>query len=663
MPFSTVPFTTVLVANRGEIARRIIRTLRGLGIRSVAVHSDGDATAAHVREADVAVRIGPDPASDSYLRTEAIIAAARASGAEAIHPGYGFLSESLELARACAAAGIVFVGPGDRALLIAGDKARARAHVSAHGVPVVPGFDAAGLDDAGIGKRAAEVGFPLLVKPSAGGGGKGMEIVSDAAALPAALASARRVATAAFGDDALVLERLLTTPRHIEVQVFGDTHGEVVAYGERECTLQRRHQKVIEESPAPGLSDALRARLAEAAIAAARSVDYVGAGTVEFLIDAARPEEFFFIEMNTRLQVEHPVTEAVTGLDLVALQLEVAAGGRVPPAPAPVGHAIEARVYAESPERGFLPSVGCVLAFGAPMGVRTDAAVETGDDVSPAYDPMIAKVIAHASTRAEALDRLDAALAEAVVLGIETNIGFLRALLADPRVRAGQMDTGLIETLLPYASAPLSETALVAAARAAEQGTAASDPWHALPSWRLTGPADPPAVSFLTDADEVLTARLLLTAETACEPRSLGAQTYPRGQKEPAVVLAGDGAVWVSDGGRGVRLRPVSRRQVLERRLAAQGPAVQSTRPECRAPMPGAVTAVHVDDGAVVGGGDPLVSIEAMKMEHPVRAPHDGVVRLLVTLGEQLRLDQPVAHVEAVAVEAVHVESVTEEPS
>ncbi|WP_317451943.1 biotin carboxylase N-terminal domain-containing protein [Microbacterium sp. NIBRBAC000506063] len=333
----TPPFDTVLVANRGEIARRIIRTLRALGIRSVAVYSDGDAGAPHIREADEAVRLGPDPASASYLRTDAVITAARQSGAQAIHPGYGFLSESVDLARACADAGIVFVGPGIRALEVAGDKARAREHVSAHGVPIIPGFDAAGLGDAAIAERAAEIGYPLLVKPSAGGGGKGMEIVSDAAELPQALASARRVATAAFGDDALILERLIATPRHIEVQVFGDSHGDIVAYGERECTLQRRHQKVIEESPAPGLSDATRARLAEAAIAAARSVDYIGAGTVEFLIDKNRPEEFFFIEMNTRLQVEHPVTEAVTGLDLVALQLEVAAGGRVASPPEPRG--------------------------------------------------------------------------------------------------------------------------------------------------------------------------------------------------------------------------------------------------------------------------------------------------------------------------------------
>ncbi len=646
----TPPFDTVLVANRGEIARRIIRTLRVLGIRSVAVYSDGDADAPHVREADESVRIGPDPASESYLRTDAVIAAAVATGSDAIHPGYGFLSESVELARACIEAGIVFVGPGIRALEIAGDKARAREHMSTHGVPIIPGFDAAGLDDEQIAARADEVGFPLLVKPSAGGGGKGMEIVADAAGLPQALASARRVARAAFGDDALILERLISTPRHIEVQVFGDTHGEVVAYGERECTLQRRHQKVIEESPAPGLSEGIRARLAEAAIAAARSVDYVGAGTVEFLVDKSRPEEFFFIEMNTRLQVEHPVTEAVTDLDLVALQLEVAAGGRVAEAPEPRGHAIEARVYAESPEKGFLPSVGRVLAFREPEGVRTDAAVESGSEVSASYDPMIAKVIAHAPSRAEALSLLDAALTATVVLGVETNIGFLRALCADERVQAGDMDTGLIETLLPFEPGTISEEALAAAARVLQPADAASapNPWQALRDWRLTGPVAPHPQSFLTDTDAVLAARVHIRDETAVVDVGLVPDMYSRGSEDggsAVAAVADDGVVWVSDGGRSIRLRPLTRRQALKRRLAALDPSESAQGPDCLAPMPGAVVALHVEDGVEVRKGDRLVSIEAMKMEHPVLAPHDGVVQLLVAVGDQVRVDQPVARV------------------
>ncbi len=621
-------FDTVLVANRGEIARRIIRTLRARGIRSVAVYSDGDAGAPHVREADEAVRLGPDPASESYLRVDAIIAAARQSGAQAIHPGYGFLSESVELARACAEAGIVFIGPGIRALEVAGDKARAREHVSTHGVPIIPGFSAAGLSDDEIAQRATEIGYPLLVKPSAGGGGKGMETVTDAAALPSALASARRVAQAAFGDDSLVLERLIARPRHIEVQIFGDSHGEVVAYGDRECTLQRRHQKVIEESPAPGIGEQTRQRLAQAAVAAARSIDYVGAGTVEFLIDSTTPDDFFFIEMNTRLQVEHPVTEAVTGLDLVALQLDVAAGGHVAPVPEPRGHAIEARVYAESPERGFLPSVGRILVFRAAVDVRTDAAVETGSEVSASYDPMIAKVIAHAPTRAEALSTLDAALAETVVLGVETNIAFLRALCADPRVQAGDMDTGLIETLLPFEAGEVPEEALGAAARVLAGMDAASgdSPWARLHGWRLTGTADPRAQAFLTYGEELVTA-------------------LPGDDGNIPAAVAGDGAVWVSDDGRSVRLRPLTRAQALARRLAALDPAPSASDPDCRTPMPGVVVAVHVQDGAAVRKGELLVSIEAMKMEHPVLAPHDGVVRLLVAVGEQVRQGQTVARV------------------
>ncbi|KAG4071807.1 hypothetical protein HA402_010401 [Bradysia odoriphaga] len=428
---------TVLIANRGEIARRIIRTLRALGIRSVAVYSDADAASPHVREADAAVRIGAAPASESYLDVDAVIAAARATGADAIHPGYGFLSESVGLATACAESGIVFIGPSVEALRIMGDKARARDHVARAGVPVVTGFDAAGLSDREIEEEAASVGLPLLVKPSAGGGGKGMEVVESLDALPGALASARRVAAASFADDALILERLIRRPRHIEVQVFGDAHGTVLALGERECTLQRRHQKVIEEAPSAGIPDGTRRRLLEAAVLAAQSVDYVGAGTVEFLISADAPDEVFFIEMNTRLQVEHPVTEAVTGLDLVALQLHVAQGGALEPAPAPIGHAVEARVYAESPARGFLPSTGRVLLFDPPQGVRVDAAVETGSEVTGHYDPMIAKVIAYADDRAGALSALDEALARTVVLGVETNISFLRALCRDERVRAG----------------------------------------------------------------------------------------------------------------------------------------------------------------------------------------------------------------------------------
>ena len=437
------PFDRVLVANRGEIAVRVIRTLRRLGIRSIAVYSDADADAPHVRLADEAVRIGPAPATESYLDPERIIAAALESGAEAVHPGYGFLSEHAGFAEACRDAGLVFVGPGIEALEVMGDKIRAKRHVEASGVPTVPGIADAALDDAALVAASASVGFPLLVKPSAGGGGKGMQVARDADELAAALPAARRIALAAFGDDTLLIERLIERPRHIEVQVLADAHGAVVHLGERECSLQRRHQKVIEESPSPLLDAATRSRIGQAACDAARSVDYLGAGTVEFLVSDAAPDEFFFIEMNTRLQVEHPVTELVTGIDLVEQQLRIAAGEPLAFSQQEIrlqGHAIEARVYAETPHRGFLPSTGAVLAWRAPAGegVRVDAGIDEGLEITAHYDPMIAKVIAYGSDRAQALDRLDRALADTVVLGVDTNIAFLRRLLAEPAVQVGR---------------------------------------------------------------------------------------------------------------------------------------------------------------------------------------------------------------------------------
>ncbi|WP_337026704.1 acetyl/propionyl/methylcrotonyl-CoA carboxylase subunit alpha [Microbacterium sp. LB16] len=629
-----ISFHTVLVANRGEIARRVIRTLRALGIRSVAVYSDADAGSPHVREADAAVRIGPAPAAESYLDIDAVIAAARSTGAQAIHPGYGFLSESVGLAEACAESGIVFIGPSVQALQIMGDKARARDHVMRYGVPVVPGFDAKGLSDAEIAEEAEQVGYPLLVKPSAGGGGKGMEVVSDAAGLRGALASARRVAASAFGDDALILERLIRRPRHIEVQVFGDAHGTVVALGERECTLQRRHQKVIEEAPSAGIPAHTREQLLAAAVLAAESVDYVGAGTVEFLIDADAPDEVFFIEMNTRLQVEHPVTEEVTGLDLVALQLRAAAGLPLDVTVRLTGHAVVARVYAESPERGFLPSTGTILLFDPPTGVRVDAAIETGSEVTGFYDPMIAKVIAFAEDRETALARLDDALARTVVLGVETNIAFLRTLCRDARVVAGNLDTGLIETLLPLAADRPSAAQLVAARDAASgaiEPLRTSALWRELPGWRLGSVAEAraPFIALSDDDEEV--------------PLDDPAGARPRGLVRSAVDA--DGAVWVAEDGHTVRLRPLDRRQRMRRRLAAREAGSTTTGPEGRAPMPGSVVAVLVADGDAVSAGDPLVAIEAMKMEHQVLAPQDGVVHLLVAVGDQVRRDQPVARV------------------
>ncbi len=459
-------FDTVLVANRGEIAVRVIRTLRSMGIRSVAIYSDADAGARHVAEADVAVRIGPPPARQSYLDIEAVVRAALVTGAQAVHPGYGFLSENADFAAALQQAGIVFIGPPARAIATMGDKIAAKSAVSAFGVPVVPGIAVPGLTDDDLIGAAGDIGYPVLVKPSAGGGGKGMRRVDDPADLPGALAGARREAAAAFGDDTLFLERFVLRPRHIEVQVLADSHGSVLHLGERECSLQRRHQKVIEEAPSPLLDAETRARIGAAACDTARSVDYLGAGTVEFIVSADRPDEFFFMEMNTRLQVEHPVTEMVTGWDLVEWQVRIAAGQSLPCGQDAItmsGHAIEARVYAEDPAAGFLPTGGPVLAVAEPSGVRVDSGLSAGMTVGSDYDPMLAKVIAHGPDRATAVRILDRALGETAVLGVGTNIDFLRFVLADDDVAAGRLDTGLLEGLR-YEPSDAGDETLVAAA-------------------------------------------------------------------------------------------------------------------------------------------------------------------------------------------------------
>ncbi|HOA87578.1 MAG TPA: biotin carboxylase N-terminal domain-containing protein [Microbacteriaceae bacterium] len=653
----TPPFRTVLVANRGEIARRVIRTLRRLGIRSVAVYSDVDATAAHVDEADEAVRIGPGPARSSYLRGEAVIAAALERGAQAIHPGYGFLSENADFARACAAAGVVFVGPSPRALEVMGDKVRAKTHVAAYGVPVIPGASESATGgrerDAELIAAAAALGYPLLVKPSAGGGGKGMQEVRSAAQLPGALMAARRIATAAFGDDTLLLERLVERPRHIEVQVLADAHGAVIHLGERECTLQRRHQKVVEEAPSPLIDPATRARLGEAACAAARSVDYLGAGTVEFLVAPDAPGEFAFIEMNTRLQVEHAVTELVTGIDLVEQQLRIAAGEPLAIRQEAVrleGHAVEARVYAESPERGFLPATGRVLAWHAPRGagLRVDAAIRAGDEITAHYDPMIAKVVAHGGDRAQAIDRLDAALAETVLLGVETNVRFLRALLAADDVRAGDLDTGLIErmpALDARTSAPPEALEAAAAAllqdraRSAGRGVDAARDAGAAPLWLLgdgwrIGGAQPWRLALsLGDGPPTIVEALpggAVAASTAC-------------------ARADDGHLWVHAGGDTFELRAWSRRELLDRQLASLVRPEGGGAPEVRAPMPGTVVALAVADGAEVEAGAVIATIEAMKMEHPAVAAAAGTVRLEVAIGDRVSRDQVLARVLAAA--------------
>ncbi|MCI2958940.1 ATP-grasp domain-containing protein [Agromyces atrinae] len=649
-------FDSVLVANRGEIAVRIIRTLRRLGIRSIAVYSDADVDSPHVSLADVAVRIGPADARESYLDPARIVRAATQTGASAVHPGYGFLSESIELLRACDAAGIVLIGPGALALDVMGDKIRAKAHVAESGVRVVPGIEGGSDDD--LLARVDEVGFPLLVKPAAGGGGKGMQIVRDAAGLPEALRAARRIASAAFGDDSLLLERLIDRPRHIEVQVLADAVGTTVSLGERECTLQRRHQKVIEEAPSPALDDDTRARLGAAAVEVARSVDYRGAGTVEFLVSADAPDDFFFIEMNTRLQVEHPVTELVTGVDLVEQQVRIAAGEALAiGSPTVTGHAIEARVYAEDPDDDFLPSAGEILLWHEPegAGIRVDSGIAAGGVVSTSYDPMLAKIIAHGSTRAEAIERLDVALAETVLAGVTTNVGFLRELLADPDVRGGRLDTGLIGRRLERREAAAVPASVVDAAATwleAERTTAgtvspehrrpASVQWSSRSGWRV-GEHRPVHHDFVDAAGRVVSGRVLF--DRTASDRTASDRTAASGTSVTAV-RSPDGSIWVHAEGTTARLEPLTREARLARELAARAPEDVLADPALRSSMPGTVVALLVADGARVEAGDTVVAIEAMKMEHPVRASISGIIRLRVAIGDRVDRAQIVAEIE-----------------
>jgi len=694
---ATPLFSTVLVANRGEIACRVIRTLRQLGIRSVAVYSDADAGARHVREADTSVRIGPAAAAESYLNADAIVEACRQSGAEAVHPGYGFLSENVDFARALEKAGISFIGPGVEALNVMGDKIRAKNHVAGYGVPVVPGVARPGMTDSELAESAAAVGYPLLIKPSAGGGGKGMHVVERPADLPAALATARRVASAAFGDDTLFLERLVTTPRHIEVQVLADNHGNVIHLGERECSLQRRHQKVIEEAPSPLLEGLLngaevRSRIGEAACNAARSVDYTGAGTVEFLVSDDAPDEFFFMEMNTRLQVEHPVTEMVTGIDLVEWQVRIAAGAELTLRQADVelsGHAVEARVYAEVPEKNFLPSTGTVLQLDEvppnPDGrVRVDSSLVEGLELSAHYDPMISKVVAWGADRGAALASLDAALAGYTALGIETNVEYLRLLLNDPDVRAGRLDTGLIERKLPALEfRRIGEPELVAAALYALSLEAQNDPapdagpWQGRSGWRLGAPA-PRRISLGTPDGGVASvlvsgspnggqtatvtvgggatrraalhwsSRQSIDLDLDGERRSYRLAPVFTGPVEPTWSNPLPGRptqLFLGNGGWSCRLDVLTREARLERVLAAVQRQEGAADPEVRSPMPGTVVAVPVSDGDEVQAGEVLVSVEAMKMEHHLVAPQAGTVHLAARTGDLVKADQVLATV------------------
>ena len=651
-------FDTVLIANRGEIACRIIATLRTLGVRSVAVYSDADAAARHVSLADVAVRIGRASAADSYLNVERIVGAAVESGAQAIHPGYGFLAENVQFAAACAAAGIVFIGPNIDALAIMGDKIRAKAQVTARGVPVVPGVARPGLTDSELMKAALEIGFPALIKPSAGGGGKGMHVVWAPEELEDALAAARREAKSSFGDDTLFIERFLARPRHIEVQVLADGHGNVVHLGERECSLQRRHQKVIEEAPSPLIDETTRERIGEAACESARSVGYLGAGTVEFIVSADAPDEFFFIEMNTRLQVEHPVTELVTGIDLVEWQLRIAAGEPLDFAQRDVeltGHAVEARVYAEDPTRGFLPTGGTVLELQEPTGagIRVDSALVPGLVVSSDYDPMLAKVIAWAPDRASALQRLRAALRDTVVLGVGTNVEFLGLLLSAPAVESGDLDTELIGRILPdmaFAEPGPDVFATAALIRHAD-GSRASEagPWATPNGWRM-GAAAPSVYRMRSVPGEVSA-----TVRVWGSPSHLQVRVDDGDLREGSVVLRGCqarvtigevSATWVfaESGGDELHLSSQGVSWTLLETRGARGESHDGDAdPELRSPLPGAVVAISVTDGQVVEAGAPIAIVEAMKMEHVLRAPVAGSVSLRVALGSQVAGDQIVA--------------------
>jgi acetyl-CoA/propionyl-CoA carboxylase, biotin carboxylase, biotin carboxyl carrier protein len=664
-------FDTVLVANRGEIALRVIKTLRRLGVRSVAVYSDADAGSRHVREADAAVRL-----ASGYLDIEQVVAAARLSGAQAVHPGYGFLAENTAFARRCAREGLVFVGPPPEAVETMGDKIRAKATVEAAGVPVVPG----GAEPGDLQEIARRVGFPVLIKPSAGGGGKGMLVVRSPREMPEAIESARRTAAAAFGDATLLVERYVDDPRHIEIQVLADAHGNVIHLGERECSLQRRHQKIIEEAPSPLLDEDTRRGMGEEAVRAARSVGYVGAGTVEFIVSGDAPgHPRYFIEMNTRLQVEHPVTELVTGLDLVELQLRVAAGEPLPLSQDDVrlrGHAVEARVYAEDPARDFLPTGGRVLALaepGADPDVRVDSGLQVGTVVGSEYDPMLSKVIAWGPDREGALRRLDSALRATTVLGVTTNIAFLRALLADPDVAAGNLGTGLIDQRLDalldaaYGSEALPADVLAAAGLVLQDrlvSNAGDDPWDVPDGWRVGEPAW--TTWLLSARGETAAVKVRGLPARGCEvlqgePPPGAALSREGGDSfATGAALAWDGgdalvtldgvtsrfacaldgqSVWLGRDGRSWAITPHVPGDPGDRAGAGRtGDGV------VRSPMPGTVLLVKVVPGERVTEGQPLLIVEAMKMEHTVTAPTGGVVaELPVRAGQPVDMDAVLA--------------------
>ncbi len=656
-------FAKLLIANRGEIACRVIRTARRLGISTVAVYSDADAASRHVALADEAVRLGPAPARESYLRVDAVIAAARATGAEAVHPGYGFLSENAAFAEACAAAGLVFVGPPPAAIRAMGSKSEAKTIMGKAGVPMLPGYHGADQDPGTIRREAARIGYPVMLKASAGGGGKGMRRVDREAEFDAALAGAKREALSAFGDERMLVEKFLERPRHIEIQVFADGHGNAVHLFERDCSIQRRHQKVLEEAPAPGMTAERRRAMGDAAVAAARAVGYVGAGTVEFI--AAPDGAFHFMEMNTRLQVEHPVTEMVTGLDLVEWQLRVACGETLPLRQEDIalsGHAIEARVYAEDPAREFLPATGRLRHLRPPAEsaeVRVDTGVAEGDEIGIHYDPMIAKLVVHGASRGDALQRLAAALAAYQVAGVTTNLAFLQRVARHPAYGAAEIDTGFIErhredllAPMPGASdrvialaalAVLLRRAAAARLAAARSGDATS-PWHRVDGWRLNGEGHD-LLRFASGERSVdVTVRYrrggyglelpvgVIAASgaiTGAEGAALDFRADLDGTRvavtavwpESGAGRAGGQALTLFVDGAGHRLTLVD--------LSGGGEDEDAVPSHLAAPMPGRVVQVLVAAGAAVTRGQPILVLEAMKMEHTIRAPADGIVAAL----------------------------------
>ncbi|WP_233867344.1 acetyl/propionyl/methylcrotonyl-CoA carboxylase subunit alpha [Paraburkholderia adhaesiva] len=656
-------FNKILIANRGEIACRVAATCRRLGVKSVAVYSDADANAKHVAACDEAVHIGEAAAAQSYLRIERIIAAARATGAQAIHPGYGFLSENEDFARACDEAGIVFIGPPVGAIAAMGSKAAAKALMHTASVPLVPGYHGDDQDPALLQREADAMGYPVLLKASAGGGGKGMRVVERSEDFAAALASCKREAASSFGNDRVLIEKYLLRPRHVEVQVFADTHGGAVYLFDRDCSVQRRHQKVLEEAPAPGLDASVRRAMGEAAVAAARAVQYVGAGTVEFIMTGAH---FYFMEMNTRLQVEHPVTEMVTGLDLVEWQLRVASGEPLPLEQSQLaveGHALEARIYAESPARGFLPSTGTLKHLRMPEGVeftigeagrraavRIDSGVREGDTITPFYDPMIAKLIVHGSTREDALARMQRALEACEVVGPHTNVEFLHRLVTCEPFAAADLDTGLIERhhdalFAPHRKPVREALALACAALLVREGASAVDasPWTSLTHWRLNGGYTQSLGWRDIESDTAFSATFAQDggAQTlACAGR-VDSYSWWRGHgADEYGATIGDtrvtGRVFVD--GDVFHVFCLGTAMSFEwQNLLAHAADTEHGEGRLTAPMPGKVIAVLVEPGATVEKGTPLIVMEAMKMEHTIGAPFAGkVTELLYAVGDQV---------------------------